>query len=288
MKPHIFWIKNPPKPFKPEEEYTYFKEYRNNIAANINLKFRIRRLLDNGHSKILMACLERYRQRKMKIKTLRDHLILRNIRLARSEANNFSNSNYGQSDITMDSMCGLIEAVDRFDPDRNCRFSSYALHWIRQSILRALFNNANPIRIPEHIANKIFYINRETRKYNNAHGRDPDTMELSSITNMPPAEIKDILELVHNINTVSTCDERDSVIDKTIHKIYTKQQVKLMLECLDDREKEILFRSFINSETLEDIGDSMDVSRERIRQLKKIGEDKIKNKFAESEDTIEL
>ncbi|MDR0319541.1 MAG: RNA polymerase sigma factor RpoD [Rickettsiales bacterium] len=214
-------------------------------------------------------------------------MIEANLRLVIKSAKKSSNRGLGLelSDLVQDGNIGLMKAVDKFDYRLGYKFSTYATHWIQQGILRSIADQARTIRIPVHMIDNIHKIQRVTRQFIHKHGRNPTPEELSKIIYMPVEKIHKALKV--NLKPVSLeaplggdedssrmeiiADEnaRDpfhSAVQKNIRQVFTK----LLAELTPTEENVLRQRYGMNTNrtlTLEEVGEHVGVTRERIRQI---------------------
>ena len=234
----------------------------------------------------------------------RSLLISSNLRLVVTIAQDYANLGLPLLDLISEGNVGLTVAVDRFDPSKGAKLSTYAAWWIRQSIKRALSNQGRTIRLPVHLGEKISKIRRVALHLSEEIGREPTDDELGE-------EIGIASEKVSHLKTASTslasldapisdddltefgegvADEQartpfELLRDKDLHN-----DVDGLLEVLDDREKEIISQRFGfdggEQKTLEEIGRKFRVSRERIRQLQNEALSKLRRALSQKEHPV--
>jgi RNA polymerase primary sigma factor len=236
----------------------------------------------------------------------REHMIQANLRLVVKIALDFRDFGLPLLDLISEGNVGLIKAVDRFDPTKGGKLSTYAGWWIRQSVQRALANQSKTIRLPVHLIAKISGLRRAARKLTEDLGRDPTDEELSGEAGMPvhkvahlrsvsvqPASLDAPLggaagepdssslgEVVRDENAVSP-------FDRLTEKNAT-EDLNAVVESLDRREAEIIKLRFgldgRSEMTLQEVGARFHVTRERIRQLEDLALRKMRRLMADRDD----
>lgn len=232
----------------------------------------------------------------------RDALIEANLRLVISVAGKFQGHNVPLEDLIQEGNIGLIKAADKFDYRKGFKFSTYAIWWIRQAIMRALDNNSRPIRLPSYLVAKTYQLDPAyTCLYQKLH-RDPTTKELAEEVELP----QDLVEFILALNTqplsldspitdeknAQTWGERveDSQQNPEmgfISEMIERDLVDKLLEKLPSREREILRLRFgldddCAKKPLREIGEKMNVTRERIRQLEAEALDRLRSWYDEN------
>ena len=222
-------------------------------------------------------------------------LIQSNLRLVVSIAKKFTGQGMLFMDLVQEGSLGLIKAAEKFDYTKNCKFSTYATWWVKQSIMRAIANNAKTIRIPIHMADKIRKFKRIQAQLAFELDREPTDFEIAEKMGMTVKNIisikRAILKEPISLETPVTDDLciGDYIEDKSYNSPEESAgsknlatQVALLLKALPDRERQILNCRFgINGErvlTLEELGIKMGYSKERIRQLEAIALNRIREK----------
>lgn len=215
----------------------------------------------------------------------RTHMIRANLRLVVKIAQDYSNYGLPVTDLISEGNIGLMKAVERFDPEKGGKLSTYAAWWIKQSIKRALANQSKTIRLPVHMVDKIAKMRRISSMLAEALGREPTDEELAEEVGLPRRKMAMLKQASQRPTSLDApindgestaygeiiSDERaesplDMLADKNLHG-----EIDGLLSILDDRERRIIDERFgLNGKkplTLEEVGREFGVTRERIRQL---------------------
>jgi RNA polymerase primary sigma factor len=238
-------------------------------------------------------------------KKAREQMIKANLRLVVKIARDYENYGMPLLDLINEGNIGLMKAVERFDPAKGAKFSTYGAWWIKQSIKRALANQSKTIRLPVHVVDKVAHIRRAAMKLQEIFGREPTDEEIAEelgisrrrVTQyraaaVTPTSLDASLgdEDSNRISDVVEDERADTPYEQLEEKTNTNL-VRAMLGKLDDREATILQLRFnLNGEreeTLEEIGKRFGVTRERIRQIQEMALTKLR-KMIEKLDAPKL
>ena len=221
-------------------------------------------------------------------KKAREKMITANLRLVVKIAHDFGNYGLPLLDLISEGNIGLMKAVERFDPNKGGKLSTYASWWIKQSIKRALANQSKTIRLPVHLVDKIGKIRRVSAQMTEELGREPTNEELAEELGLPLAKVAHLktvavrpASLDAKINADDDTAFVDLVSDERAEDPFAvlrdkdlREEVGDLLEVLDARERKIIaFRFGLGGgkeRTLEEVGRKFGVTRERIRQLQNI------------------
>lgn len=233
-------------------------------------------------------------------------MINSNLRFVVTIAQDYANLGLPLLDVISEGNIGLMIAVDRFDPSRGAKLSTYAAWWIRQTIKRALSNQGKTIRLPVHLGDKILKVRRVALQMSEELGREPTDDELGEeigiasrkVSQLKTASIRpasldapigddDLTEFGESVADEEARTPFELLREKDLHN-----KVDGLLDELNDREKKIISQRFGfgggERKTLQQIGNKLGVSRERIRQLESIALAKLRRALSQEEDTIGL
>jgi len=244
-------------------------------------------LSEIGFSPLLTAA-EEVKYSKLALKgdeAARKKMIESNLRLVVKISRRYLNRGLPLLDLIEEGNLGLMKSVEKFDPDRGFRFSTYATWWIRQTIERAIMNQTRTIRLPIHVVKELNVYLRAARQLTQKLDHEPSAEEIANMLDKPLGDVQKLLGLNDKVTSIDTpfgYDESKSLLDtiadenslnpaEWLTDKNIKEHIEELLGELSDNQQEVLSRRFglhgFEKATLEEVGREIDLTRERVRQI---------------------
>ncbi|MBI3468935.1 MAG: sigma-70 family RNA polymerase sigma factor [Planctomycetes bacterium] len=241
---------------------------------------------------------ERARAARAAYDAARCELSAGNLRLVITIAKRYRNRGLSFLDLIQEGNAGLMRAVDKFDHTRGCRFSTYAMWWIRESILRAIANHSRTIRLPVYVSQAMSRMRPVMRQLVQQHGREPSVEEIAEAVGLSALEVHRVLQMTPRILSLDQriertdgrggnmfCelikDSRQDTFSRENAEAQLKRSIARALEALDHREREVIRLRYGlgdgRTHTLEEVGKLFSVTRERVRQIESGAVEKLRH-----------
>ena len=258
------------------------KSFTNRESASLD-----KYLQEIGHEELLSVEEEVELAQKIKKGDRRalERLTRANLRFVVSVAKQYQNQGLSLPDLINEGNVGLIKAAEKFDETRGFKFISYAVWWIRQSILQAIAEQSRIVRLPLNQVGSVNKINRELNKFEQEHERRPSVNEIADRIDLPEEKIEEAMKANNRHVSMDApfadgednslldvlADSNMPMADKALVQESLRKEIDRAIDLLNDREQKVV-RAFFGigspEMTLEEIGDKYNLTRERVRQIK--------------------
>ncbi len=221
-------------------------------------------------------------------KAAQDKLVKANLRFVVNVAKKYQNQGLPLDDLISEGNIGLMNAIEKYDPDKGYHFISYAVWWIRQAILKAIYEKSRMIRLPLNRANELVQIEKVKKELSKINGEDPSAEEIAFHVGISVEDVKTLLDISRDLVSLETPtfgEGDNSVLGDFLEDEYYKspdniamdnllqEDINAALDTLDSKESSILeYRFGLNGKkplSLKEIGDKYNLTKERIRQIEK-------------------
>ncbi|KXS45580.1 MAG: RNA polymerase primary sigma factor [Candidatus Frackibacter sp. T328-2] len=241
--------------------------------------------------------IELARQAKDGDQEARKELIEHNLRLVVSTAKKYQGKGLDLQDLIQEGNLGLMKAIDKFDPEKGYKFSTYATWWIRQGITRAIEDKSRTIRVPNNVHQKIIKLFKAKDRLYNELNREPTAEEIATEVNIKPEKVKEMLSVAYNQNIASLnklvgsdeetefgefrVNENADDPDEVVNMGFLREDLEEALSSIPERQAEVVRLRFglVDSRprTLKEVGEVFGLSRERIRQIQELAFRKLRH-----------
>lgn len=220
--------------------------------------------------------------------TAQKRLIEANLRFVVNVAKKYQNQGLPLIDLINEGNIGLMNAIERYDVDKGYHFISYAVWWIRQAILKAVYEKSRTIRLPLNRANELIQIQKAQKELTSLNGEDPDLLEIAKLTQLDKNHVADLLKISRDLVSLETpvfADKNNSQLgdfiedtdfqspEESVVKNSLRSDINMVLKTLSEKEADIIeYRFGLNGKhamSLKEIGDIYNLTKERIRQIEK-------------------
>ncbi|EKD72984.1 MAG: hypothetical protein ACD_45C00487G0002 [uncultured bacterium] len=253
-------------------------------------------LSEIGYSPLLSAEEEVYYARLVQKgdAKARAKMIESNLRLVVKIARRYFNRGLEFLDLIEEGNLGLLRAVEKFDPERGFRFSTYATWWIRQTIERAIMNQTRTVRLPVHVIRELNTYLRAARELMKSQEREPSHKDIAEALNIPIKDVKDMMDLNEHVVSLDSmmgsndshsgpgrpmlealADKRKTDPAELLADEHLAEHLEECLAQLNEKQRDVLCRRFglagYDRQTLEEVGEAVGLTRERVRQIQMSG-----------------